>query len=550
MPPSAPAPERIKRLSDLLAEGAEYRERDLPLGSMEPTHLLVPEAEFTHGHDAIELAEICGYDLMDFQREGLIGKLGANMVELRDGSKVERWAAQETADVLSRRNGKSVEIEVLILTALFLLREDKIMYTAHRDDTAKLIFDNVVQAISRVPKLWAEIIDSGPRVANGQRAIQLKTGQVVYFRTRTNDAARGQGYNRLILDEAQDLDEEKMKALMPLVTGADNAQLNYAGSAGDLKATVMAKVWRSYEVKERGLYYRGWHAEPEDDFDDLELIARMNPRLGRGLSYEFVAKEFKRLTRQGFGHERCGVATYPREEGAGWVIPEKAWNKTFDKGSQIGDGNKPRFVLEADPDLEYGTIGMAGRRQDGAMHIEALMHDPGVEWMVAEAKELQAKSGGEIWIDPKGPLEFTLGDLREAGVQVKLFTAGDLLDAWAWISTAANPKPDPRDPGAPTPNPRVLQRGGQRMTQALAAAELRKLRDRYTLRRYVSGAVNQGPIIGPMLAGWAVVKSEKHQPPPPPPVSRMARSNTTRSRPNPRHRSGRGDEPDLATTGF
>lgn len=538
------------RLSALLAPGAEYNERDLPLGCMEPTHSLVPAAEFTHGHDAIELATMAGYSLYDFQNQGLIEKLGVNFVEQRDGAVVERWAAQETADIASRRNGKSVEVEVLILTGLFLLDEDLIMYTAHRDDTAKSVFNNVVRAMKRTPEFWPQIIESGPRRANGQRSIELKSGATVFFRTRTTDTARGEGFKRLIIDESQNCTDDQMAAIMPVVTGAENAQINYAGSGGDLHSTVQAKVWRSYEAKERGLCYRGWHADPEADFDDLDLVARVNPRLGRGLSYEFVAKEQKRMPRPKFGRERCGASTYPRPEGAGWVIPEAAWERAKDEESAPAAGAVIVFVLEADPELAFGTIASAGRRADQAMHIEVTDHEPGVAWMVGRAKELQVKHGADVWLDPKGPLGHLLPDLREASVRVKLFGAVDLRDAATWIYTAANPQPDPRDPGAGKPPPTVFHRGGLLLTHALAAAETRKMLDRWTWRRSVSGGVNQGPLVGATLAGYAVVKGERNPPPPPPPLSRTTRTNTGRERLNPRVGRSRDEGPDLATAGF
>lgn len=541
------------RLSALLAADASYDERDLPVGEQEPTHRLVPMCEFTHGPDAIEFAEYCGYDLYPFQRQGLIDKLGENRVQRRDGVVVPRWAAQETADVISRRNGKSLEFEVLILFGLFVLGERKIMYTAHRDDTALEVFNNVVAAIQRTPRLWAELIDKGPRRANGQRSITLKNGAVCYFRTRTTDSARGQGYDRLILDESQALTEEELAALMPLVTGALNAQLNYAGSAGGLGATVQGKIWRSFEKGERGLCYRGWHADLDSDFDDLDLIARVNPRLGHGLSYEFVAKEFARMTRPDFGRERCGASTYPREEGGGWVIPEVAWHRGSDEESQIAADQRPAFVLEADAELEAGTISTAGRREDGFMHIENIQHDAGVGWMVARAKDLQDRHLGSVWVDPKGPLGFMLGDLREAGVEVRAFEPEDLKDAWTWLYTQANPQPDPGDPDRVLPPPGVRHRGSL-MTLSLAAAELRKMLDRHTLRRTVSSGVNQGPIVGPMLAAWAVVKAERSKPAKYVGTPKKAKTPEQSQRPAPARRAPRRRRPpgdvDIRTTGF
>lgn len=534
------------RVSDLLAPDAEYDEKDLPLGNQEPTHRLVPERIASHGQDAIEFAKFCGYDLHPFQAQGLIDDLGYVKVAFPDGREVERWAAQETEEVISRRNGKTIRFVALILFALFLQGEEKILYTAHRDDTAKDVFDEFVKALERTPQLWAEVVDSGPRYTNGQRSVELKTGQVVYFRTRGTDAGRGQGYNRLILDEDQNLSEDEMAALMPLVTGADNAQINYAGSAGGRHSVVQAKLRRSFEAGERGLCYRGWHTDPDDDFDDLDLIARTNPRLGYGLSYVFIAKERARMSRPQFGRERCGAATYPREEGEGWVIPREAWERAQDEQSTIATGSPMVFAAEADPHLERSTISVAGFRRDGAVHIEVVRHQLGVLWVVDEAKRLTTAHGGRLGLDPSGPLGYLLEPLRAAGVPVLTINAGDLKDSATWIYTAANPAPDPKDPTA-LPAPGVYHRGGGKLTSALAAAETRKLLDRWTWRRSVATEVNQGPLTASTIAGYLLVKLSRQTPPPSPRrVGDKGEPKRGGYRTPPRHRRSA----DLTKTGF
>ena len=534
------------RVSELLAPDADYEEKDLPVGNQEPTHRLVPECFDSHGHAAIEFGRYCGYELHPFQAQGLIDDLGYIMITGPDGREVERWAAAETEEILSRRNGKTIRFVVLILFALFILGEKKILYTAHRDDTAKDVFDEFVKALERTPALWAEVVDSGPRYTNGQRSVELKTGQIVYFRTRGTDAGRGQGYNRLIFDEDQNLSEDEMAAMMPLASGAENAQINFAGSAGGRAATVQAKIRRSYEKKERGLCYRGWHATVDDDFDDLDLVARLNPRLGHGLSYIFIAKELARMSRAQFGRERCGAPTYPRGEGEQWVIPREAWTTATDTTSTTTPSSPLAFVLEAGPSLERGSICVAGFRADGAVHIEVTDNAPGVMWMVDRAKELQTKHGGLVGVDPKGPLGYLIERLTAAGVNVHPFEALDLRDAATWMYTELTPRPDPKDPDAPTPAPGIRHRGPARLTQALAAAETRRFLDRWTFRREVATEVDQGPLMGSMLAGWLLVKKARQTPPPAPrKVSAKGDAPRRGYRKAPRRRAE-----DLTTAGF
>lgn len=514
-PPQTRRPEAAGRilLHELLDSSREIDLHDLPLGSQDPTHLLVAPGEFTHGEDALELAKMAGYDLLPFQAQGIIDKLGFNVIERRDGRLVERWAATETCDVVSRRNGKSVEIEVLILVGLFLLGETQIMYTAHRDDTAKAVFERVVAAIKRTPELWNELVDSGPRYGNGQREIRLKTGAVCYFRTRTFDTARGEGFNRLILDEAQNLTLAHMAAIMPVISGEPNSQLNYAGSAGGLHSEVLAKVWRSYERHERSLTYRGWHASEADNPEDVAVVARVNPRLGYGLEYERIAKEHGRMTALDFGRERLGRATYPREGGKAWVIPSEAWNTAEDKDSQ--PTGPLCIVPEADPELEAGSIGVAGRRDDGAMHVEVIDHEPGVIWMRDRLASLAAEHAAQIWVDPKGPVGFLIEQLRDDGVKVREFDAGDVTASFSWFHRAAHPRPAPgAAPTDPDPTPGVFHTGGRRLTQALATAQVRKVLDRLAWQRW--GETNQGPLVAVTLAARAVVRGERRQAPAPP----------------------------------
>ena len=543
-PPSvAPPSDSLPlRLSDLLDPDRDIDWSSLPMGDQEPTHRLVPPAQFTHGYDAIEFAhDVAGYSLDEFQQQALVDFLGFNMVRDSSGEWVEKWAAKETADIESRRNGKSAVIEVLILFGLFILRERKILYTAHLDDTAEEIFDRVVDALKRSPALWAEVVPSGPRRTNGQRAIRLRTGQVALFRTRTVNTARGKGFQRLILDESQELTDSHMPAIMPVITGEPNAQINYAGSAGHLKSEAMAKVWRSFKARERSLAYRGWHAPDEADYEDLRVIARTNPAAGRRLSWEAIAKEAKRMTIVQLGRERCGVSTYPRASGEAWVIPEEDWLRALDESST--PTGPLQLVAESDPELTESTIAVAGRRPDGAMHIEVIAHEPGSLWVRAELVRLAAQHSAGVAIDPKGPLGWLIKALREEdGLDIYEFTVEDVKDAATWIYTQAVPRPDPADPEAGRPAPGVYHRGGKRLTTSLAGATTRKLLDRWAWSRH--SLVHAGPIMGVTLAGYRVVLTESTRPTPPPPSPQAARP-AQATRPNPR-RAHRG----VADMGF
>jgi hypothetical protein len=213
-----------------------------------------------------------------------------------------------------------------------------------------------------------------------------------------------------------------------------------------------------------------------------------------------------------------GVAMYPREKGAEWVIPEAAYRRTIDpKSEAVGPIS---MVLEADPDLETGTICVAGRRADGRMHVEVVRHFPdlGVGWMLDDAITLAEEHEATIWLDPKGPLGFMLGDFAERDVDVKEFTAEQVVAAFSWFTVGMDPRQAPdAEADAPLPEPRITHRGPAYLEQSLAASQTRKLMGRLAFQRFVE--VPQGPVIGCCLAGYAVVLGERveDKPPPPPP---------------------------------
>lgn len=508
------------RLSEVLHPLADLSA--LPLGDQEPTDRLVPAAQYSHGHDAIALAALAGLDLYDFQKQALIDEMGVNFGVGEDGRTVETWAALETLDLGARRNGKSTKIAAKILFCLFILREPKIMYTAHRDDTANDVFDEVAAAIERVPALLAQVAHF--RRTNGQRAIHLKPdraageqrGPRVEFKTRSEQAQRGRGFVRLIFDEAQEATVTHIAAMMPVVSGEKNSQIDYAANAGKPESIPLAGVWRDYEAGAPSLCVRAWVGSESDDRQDIARIARLNPAIGRHLSWKWVAKEEARIHGAKFLAERFTVNNFAREDDSQWVVPEDAVRAALDEDSTPVGGLV--FVPECDPDLAYGTIVVAGRRADGGIHIEPVEFAAGVGWIPDRWAELVATHHGAAWIDPRMPAaEYLLGEIktRRLDLDPRTFTAEQVAAAHTWFWAAINPQPDPHNPGAGKPPPGVWHRGPERLMAAFANAKTRKLLNRWAWSRM--SPVHVGPLMGGTLAGYAVQLEERRTPPPPPP---------------------------------
>lgn len=508
---------------------------ELRVGNQAPTDRLVSPWVRTEGWDAIALGEACGYQLDPWQKATLIDGLGKGADD--------RWAAQEVAQVVSRQNGKSHALEVLILAALFLLDTD-VIYTAHKDLTAKKIFARVRKAIERSPELLAELAPNGIRLANGERGITLRNGRTVEFRTRTNQGGRGTSWGFLILDEAQDLTPEELAALMPMLSAHPDPQQWFAASAGTLSSVVLGGVVKSYEEKAPGLTYYGWHAREEWDFSSPAVWERVNPGYPLRVTPGWVVTEHRRLGAD-FARERLGIGDYPRPAGEDWVIPKGKWEFAADRTSQIV--GPIVLVPDAKPDFAWASLAVAGRRSDGRMHIEVIRHDRGTAWLSPAIKRQVDHNQVVVMVDPKSPASFVIKELEELGVTVKHeFTADEVKDGCSWLHRGIATQA--AHPGDPDPPPSILHTGGADLTAALASASTRPLLDKWAWKR--QGAADISPLVAANEAGYGVVLLEgmdAEVPAPPPRRVGASRTPPDRTPPGRRSRPGAGD---VRTAGF
>ena len=176
--------------------------RNALLGSQTPRIQHVPPYASTTGREAVELAEMAGVYLDEWQQNVLIHALG----EKPDGT----WAAPEVGLVCSRQNGKDEILLVRELAGLFLLGERMIVATAHQWDTSmeaflrlRFVIENCDEFASRVRKF---------NMTHGQEGITLTNGQRIRFRTRTAGGGRGFSGDCVIFNEAMDFKAASLAA--------------------------------------------------------------------------------------------------------------------------------------------------------------------------------------------------------------------------------------------------------------------------------------------------------------------------------------------------
>lgn len=489
------------------------------VGSQEPTHKLVAPSIFSRGQRAIELAEMVGLELDPWQQQLLIDGLGVVDGEDAAGNPMEKWASYEVGVELSRQNGKSVVFEARVLAGLFLFRERLIVYSAHEGETAMSAYARLEELIRSSPELVKEIPSngrsSGFRRGNGKEAITLWTGQQLRFRTRTAGGGRGLSGDCVILDEAQDLQDNHTAALMPTVSARPNAQLWYGGSAGTIKSTVQGRLIRRMEKKSPRLTFYRWAITDDDNPDEPRTWAKLNPAVGRRMTIETIASEHDAMAPADFGHERLGQGDYPREEGAEWVIPQSRWKRAADPDS--APRNPVMFSVEVKWDRERSGISVAGHRADSRVHFGLLTEDGGTQWAIHELVRLTTKHANlGVVIDPASPANTLVVPLRERGVTVHLLDVKDVTTAYG--NFLDNVKGPPESDDAHW-EPQYVHTGATGLTSMLAEAQTRQLGGATTWKRATSANVT-----GLLAATWAVHGLLEHSvPDDPPPAPQSGR---------------------------
>ena len=179
-------------------------------GSQEPRIRVLPKRDdwgelYSDGDDACELSSAYGLTPDLWQRLVIIDWLK------RDDS--DKYAATSCGLALPRQNGKNAVIEMRELYGLVACGE-KILHTAHRVDTARKAFLRLASFFENdsYPELKEMVVSI--RRTNGQEAIVLNNGASIEFSSRVNGGARGSTYDVVVFDEAQELTNDQMEAIL------------------------------------------------------------------------------------------------------------------------------------------------------------------------------------------------------------------------------------------------------------------------------------------------------------------------------------------------
>ena len=403
-----------------------------PQGDQLPRIWTAPPSLSSAGAEAVELARAAGLALDPWQCWVLDQALG----ERQDG----RWSAFEVGVVVGRQNGKGAILEARELAGLFLFGEQLILHTAHQFKTSSEAFRRVRSLVDNTDALRKRV--RRVLTGKGDEAIELKSGQRLRFIARSKVSGRGFSGDCVILDEAFELPEASIAALLPTMSARPNPQLWYTSSAVDRdhhkEGHVLARLRQRGIAGEPGLTYAEWSAADRDCLTDADLAqlrtdrrawAQANPGKGIRITEEFIGRELASLAAKSFEVERLGIGDWPTEDVDRWlVIPRDQWLALIDMESQpIRRPHEVAFAVEMSWDRSSAVIGVCGRREDGLYHVEIPTDADGradyrsgpPHWLPPRLKQLVDQwRPARVVINGKGPAGTLIADIEALGVEV------------------------------------------------------------------------------------------------------------------------------------
>lgn len=387
-------------------------------GVQEPRVRLAPHAASNSWEDVVDLTAAYGLVLDEWQENVLEGALG----EQRGG----QWAAPRVGVAVPRQNGKGAVIEARELAGLLLFGERLIIHSAHEVKTA-------MDAFRRIRAYFENYDDLRKKVrrvlqTNGQEGIELLSGQALRFMARSKGSGRGFSADCLILDEAQELADETFAAILPTISARPNPQTWLLGTppAPSMRGEVFTRFRNGgLEGKDARLFWAEWSAAGDVDLDDPRAWAHANPALGSRIDLESIWDERAAMDDDTFARERLGM--WSGSSGRA-VIDPGTWGRYADVLSSPTE--RLALAVDVSPDRSVAAVALAGRRADGAWHVELDEQRGSVGWVAGYVAQRCARNDiRAVVIDGASPASTLVEDLQRHKIKVTTSFAQDMARA-------------------------------------------------------------------------------------------------------------------------
>ena len=264
------------------------------LGRQTPTQSVVLPYEKTRGQEAIDLYNNTGRTAQEWQVLLMYDILAINEDDL--------YVHTKYGYSIPRRNGKN---EIVAIRELFaLLNGEKGLHTAHRTTTSSAASKRLVSLLNglgykEVIRIKQDETYTKSYIYSKQFGLEKvilldEGGGSIDFRTRSSKGGLGEGFDLLVIDEAQEYQDDQETALKYVVSDSHNPQTIFCGTPPTAVSTgtVFTKM-RDNALQGSALNtgWAEWSVEHMSDVRDRDLWYETNPSLGTVLTERKIMDE-------------------------------------------------------------------------------------------------------------------------------------------------------------------------------------------------------------------------------------------------------------------
>lgn len=400
----------------------------------------------------------------------------------------DRFVYRDATLLVPRQNGKSLAVEVFLLTRALYHRNQRLKFTSQTLNDARKMMVNT----------WLPELDASPlapyytaRLANGSECIRFNNGSELSLVASTLKAGHGTVNDVAVIDEAFAQPDDRMEqALLPSMATRRSPQFVVVSTAGTRHSSpfLANRVETGRQLAQAGITetscYVEYSADEDADPSDTRTWASANPSMGITIPESAIAAEHASMDLAEFRRARLNQWTSAAVEP---VIPLTQWDALADLRAVPPD--RITFAFDVTPDRAMASIAMAGKRDDDRFYVELVDNQAGTQWVASRIAELVNKYNPQaVLCDPAGPGGSLLPALEDLGVDVTLVQATEHARAcgrWFDLVTEGN----------------LVHRGQRELLASLDGAVKRSLGDAWLWSRK-SSSVDISPLVAVTLALW------------------------------------------------
>ena len=349
-----------------------------------------------------------------------------------------------------RQNGKSVDAQWWALKRA-MVDGYRVLWTEHNYSTTCEMIARFKAVLGRkrndklapFPGFNRHVAAYSSKIS--AESFTFDSGGAVHFATRTKSTTLGYSFDMIVIDEAQQLLEEHVQAILPTTTSASHhdSQIIYlgtpprVGSVADSFARVRENILGGIV---KNACWSEWGVEEIGDVADEARWYACNPSLAEGLAdVNAIRTDLGGMAPITFAQEHLGY-WLPRIEQAR-AIPSDKWARCATDAPPRGDVS---FGAKVSVDGTECAVSACVRPKDGRPHVELVeVWDVGecgtsvvVDWLAA-----RADSAACIVIDGQGIAPTMVKALRDRGVPraaLRIPTATEFATSCAMLLDLVN----------------------------------------------------------------------------------------------------------------